>query len=80
MIEIIVKSMNIKYVIKIEFIYISIGRSNREPKLWDQWGNWSTCSVTCGIGKIIRWRHCIGGNCSLGEKKAQLRTCTSAAC
>nr|XP_012220029.1 PREDICTED: thrombospondin-2-like [Linepithema humile] len=56
------------------------GRNDREPKIWDQWGNWSTCSVTCGIGKIMRWRHCIGGSCSLGEKKAQLKTCTSAAC
>ncbi|XP_018303226.1 uncharacterized protein [Mycetomoellerius zeteki] len=55
-------------------------KNNREPKIWDQWGNWSTCSVTCGIGKIMRWRHCIGGRCSLGEKKAQLKTCTSAAC
>ncbi|EZA59250.1 Brain-specific angiogenesis inhibitor, partial [Ooceraea biroi] len=55
-------------------------RNDREPKIWDQWGNWSACSVTCGIGKIMRWRHCIGGSCSLGEKKAQLKTCTSAAC
>ncbi|XP_077275655.1 uncharacterized protein LOC143904687 [Temnothorax americanus] len=55
-------------------------KNSREPKIWDQWGNWSTCSVTCGIGKIMRWRHCIGGRCSLGEKKAQLKTCTSAAC
>ncbi|XP_011704226.1 PREDICTED: uncharacterized protein LOC105459693 [Wasmannia auropunctata] len=55
-------------------------KNGKEPKIWDQWGNWSTCSVTCGIGKIMRWRHCIGGSCSLGEKKAQLKTCTSAAC
>lgn len=59
---------------------MSTGKNNRKPKIWDQWGNWSTCSVTCGIGKIMRWRHCISGSCSLGEKKAQLRTCTSAAC
>ncbi|XP_020294369.1 uncharacterized protein LOC109859988 [Pseudomyrmex gracilis] len=55
-------------------------RSRKEPKIWDQWGNWSKCSVTCGIGKITRWRHCISGSCSLGQKKAQLKTCTSAAC
>ncbi|KAL6426753.1 hypothetical protein ACFW04_009234 [Cataglyphis niger] len=56
------------------------GKNYRKPKIWDQWGNWSTCSVTCGIGKIMRWRHCISGSCSVGEKKAQLKTCTSAAC
>ncbi|CAK9804367.1 THBS2 [Anthophora plagiata] len=57
------------------------GRINREgPKIWDHWGNWSGCSVTCGIGKLTRWRHCIGGSCLFGEKKAQLKTCTLAAC
>ncbi|XP_076231373.1 properdin-like [Calliopsis andreniformis] len=60
---------------------VVIGRIGRQgPKIWDQWGNWSSCSVTCGIGKIARWRHCIGGSCAAGEKKAQLKTCTLAAC
>ncbi|XP_076646279.1 A disintegrin and metalloproteinase with thrombospondin motifs adt-1 [Halictus rubicundus] len=58
-----------------------IGESSRfGPKIWDQWGSWSSCSVTCGIGKLSRWRHCIAGGCSIGEKKAQLKTCTLAAC
>ena len=50
------------------------------PKIWDHWGNWSKCSITCGVGKLTRWRHCIGGSCDLGEKEAQLKTCTFAAC
>ncbi|KAF5280045.1 hypothetical protein FQR65_LT03300 [Abscondita terminalis] len=50
------------------------------PKVWDQWGKWSTCSVTCGIGKITRWRHCISGGCADGEKEAQIKTCTLPAC
>ncbi|XP_076179001.1 zinc metalloproteinase nas-36-like [Ptiloglossa arizonensis] len=54
--------------------------SRQGLQIWDQWGNWSSCSVTCGAGKISRWRHCISGSCSFGEKKAQLRTCTLPAC
>ncbi|KAH0954128.1 hypothetical protein HN011_011803 [Eciton burchellii] len=64
----------------IQFQITRVARRNKEPKIWDRWSSWSTCSVTCGVGKITRWRHCIGGSCSVGEKKAQLRTCTSAAC
>lgn len=25
---------------------------------WAQWGNWSTCSATCGHGKVYRRRTC----------------------
>ncbi|KAG7196914.1 hypothetical protein KM043_000185 [Ampulex compressa] len=57
------------------------GRVNGEyAKIWDQWANWSMCSVTCGIGKLTRWRHCISGSCAPGEKRAQLKTCTLPAC
>ncbi|XP_022910344.1 isthmin-2-like [Onthophagus taurus] len=55
-------------------------KGNKGPKIWDQWGKWSPCSVTCGIGKIIRWRHCVGGGCAAGEKEAQIKTCTLPAC
>lgn len=50
------------------------------PKVWDHWGKWSQCTVTCGIGKITRWRHCISGGCARGEKEAQIKTCTMPAC
>lgn len=50
------------------------------PKVWDRWGKWSGCSVTCGIGKMTRWRHCVSGGCEKGEKEAQIKTCTLPAC
>ncbi|EEB19199.1 conserved hypothetical protein [Pediculus humanus corporis] len=49
-------------------------------KIWDQWGKWSPCSVTCGIGRSTRWRHCVGGGCAQGEKEAQIKRCTNPAC
>ncbi|RZC37582.1 TSP 1 domain containing protein [Asbolus verrucosus] len=55
-------------------------RENRRPKKWDRWGRWSLCSVTCGVGKITRWRHCVAGGCAPGEKEAQIKTCTMSAC
>lgn len=50
------------------------------PKVWDQWGKWSSCTVSCGVGKLKRWRYCVTGGCSPGEKEAQFKTCTFPAC
>ncbi|CAH1105206.1 unnamed protein product [Psylliodes chrysocephalus] len=55
-------------------------RSKKETKVWDHWGKWSACSVSCGIGKMTRWRHCISKSCAPGEKEAQIKTCTAASC
>ncbi|XP_049823315.1 A disintegrin and metalloproteinase with thrombospondin motifs adt-2-like [Aethina tumida] len=52
----------------------------RQAKLWDHWGKWSDCSVTCGVGKMTRWRHCVSEGCAQGEKEAQIKTCSERPC
>ncbi|XP_018304337.1 uncharacterized protein [Mycetomoellerius zeteki] len=42
---------------------------------WDNWSIWSACSVSCGQGRQVRWRHCLSTDCTKGLKKAQLKSC-----
>ena len=35
---------------------------------WSQWGRWTTCSKTCGIGKRIRRRLCINPGLEIGDR------------
>lgn len=55
-------------------------RLKKELKVWDHWGKWSPCTVTCGVGKMTRWRHCVSDACSPGEKEAQIRPCRRQPC
>lgn len=55
-------------------------RGKKDAKLWDHWGKWSACSVTCGVGKMTRWRHCVSDGCDPGEKEAQIKTCNMKPC
>ncbi|KAL1513588.1 hypothetical protein ABEB36_002982 [Hypothenemus hampei] len=58
----------------------SLVRGKKHIKQWDHWGKWSDCSVSCGVGKSVRWRHCVSSGCAEGEKEAQIRTCTMKPC
>lgn len=55
-------------------------RMKKNVKIWDHWGKWSPCSVTCGEGKMTRWRHCVSEACAPGEKEAQIKTCKMKSC
>ncbi|XP_050305458.1 ADAMTS-like protein 3 [Anthonomus grandis grandis] len=57
-----------------------IVRGKKNIKQWDRWGKWSACSVSCGVGKMTRWRHCVSMGCADGEKEAQIKTCTKEPC
>lgn len=69
------------------YVFLTLGKVKKAkkeidkgPKVWDHWGKWSDCTVTCGFGKMTRWRHCVSGGCASGEKEAQIKTCTNPAC
>ncbi|CAG9838892.1 unnamed protein product [Diabrotica balteata] len=49
-----------------------------EPR-WDQWTQWSPCSVSCGKGRNIRWRHC-RENCREAETEMEEKSCQMPAC
>lgn len=57
-------------------------RQNENQGIWGTWTDWSACSVTCGKGRVIRWRHCrAAGGCDgveteMGEKACQLPACS----
>ncbi|XP_076267044.1 uncharacterized protein LOC143200490 [Rhynchophorus ferrugineus] len=80
------KSFNDNYDNLDDVSYIDDGRSKilargkKNTKEWDHWGKWSSCSVTCGVGKMTRWRHCLSKGCASGEKEAQIRSCSMKPC
>ncbi|XP_050312343.1 uncharacterized protein LOC126747637 [Anthonomus grandis grandis] len=53
-------------------------RVKRKPE-WKKWTEWSACSVTCGKGRIIRWRHC-KKSCEDVETEMEERSCQMPEC
>ncbi|KAF7269316.1 hypothetical protein GWI33_017639 [Rhynchophorus ferrugineus] len=57
-------------------------RHARKPKnetKWHKWTDWSVCSVTCGKGRSIRWRHC-SQNCKEAETEMEEMACQLPEC
>ncbi|XP_028050554.1 transcription initiation factor TFIID subunit 11 isoform X2 [Monomorium pharaonis] len=54
---------------------IGLNGEDIDLTVWDSWSIWSACSVTCGQGRQVRWRHCLSKDCTDGLKKAQMRSC-----
>lgn len=56
-------------------------KRKRNQEKWGKWTEWSACSVTCGKGRKIRWRHCLvkcDAETEMEEITCQLPACTPA--
>ncbi|KAL0109174.1 hypothetical protein PUN28_014338 [Cardiocondyla obscurior] len=53
------------------------GKKSRSK--WGRWMDWSSCSVTCGKGRQIRWRHCLY-DCNDAETEMEEKACQLPAC
>ncbi|KAI4493299.1 hypothetical protein M0802_009467 [Mischocyttarus mexicanus] len=51
----------------------------KSRRKWGRWTGWSSCSVTCGKGRQIRWRHCLR-DCSTVETEMEEKACQMTAC
>jgi len=51
----------------------------KSRRKWGKWLDWSSCSVTCGKGRQIRWRHCLR-NCEEAETEMEEKACQLPAC
>ena len=51
---------------------------------WQEWGPWSQCSASCGMGSTLRARSCcdsnLRGNTTCVGNSTEAKDCTSAAC
>ncbi|XP_018371666.1 PREDICTED: uncharacterized protein LOC108766707 isoform X2 [Trachymyrmex cornetzi] len=54
-------------------------RTRRSRRKWGRWMDWSSCSVTCGKGRQIRWRHCLH-DCNDAETEMEEKACQLPAC
>ncbi|XP_032681429.1 uncharacterized protein LOC116848925 isoform X2 [Odontomachus brunneus] len=53
--------------------------NSRSKRKWNRWTDWSSCSVTCGKGRQIRWRHCLR-DCDDAEIEMEEKACQLPAC
>ncbi|XP_030761731.1 uncharacterized protein LOC115886629 isoform X2 [Sitophilus oryzae] len=55
------------------------GKKDNKETNWHKWTEWSPCSVTCGKGRLIRWRHC-RSNCKEAETEMEEMSCQLPEC
>ncbi|KZC08404.1 hypothetical protein WN55_09308 [Dufourea novaeangliae] len=53
--------------------------TEKSQRKWGTWTDWSSCSVTCGKGRQIRWRYCLH-DCSTAETEMEEKACQLPAC
>ncbi|XP_076285834.1 uncharacterized protein LOC143211766 [Lasioglossum baleicum] len=53
--------------------------TDKSQRKWGRWTDWSSCSVTCGKGRQIRWRYCLH-DCNNAETEMEEKACQLPAC
>ncbi|CAL7944063.1 unnamed protein product [Xylocopa violacea] len=76
------RSVGSRRVVKMSPSTAKVVRKQTETKSgrkWGKWTDWSSCSVTCGKGRQIRWRYCLR-DCSTAETEMEEKACQLPAC
>lgn len=67
-------------VSRYNLVVLSQNRHTRQQELWSNWSDFSSCSVSCGIGFRTRTRKCLLPLKNCNETNFEVKICQNRAC